>query len=85
MAVLVSSSQLIAQGEEPRLLPSTAEVLAAGMRFPAGQRLTVYLGSTSLAQGPSDALYLAAVPPAARVTIGHVTLRLSVLRQAVSR
>jgi hypothetical protein len=55
------------------------------VRIPAGQKLVVYLSSTSLAQDPGDALYLAAVQPGAQITIGRATLHLSVLRKAVSR
>jgi hypothetical protein len=56
------------------------------VRFAAGKRLVLYLSSTSLAQSPNDALYLGAVAdPAAQITIGKVTLKLSVLTRAVSR
>ena len=49
------------------------------------QKLVVYLSSTSLAQDPGDALYLAAVQPGAQITIGRATLHLSVLTKAVSK
>ena len=55
------------------------------MRIPAGKKLVLYLGSTSLAQSPANALYLAAVQPGAQITIGRATLKLSVLTKAVSR
>jgi hypothetical protein len=55
------------------------------VRFAAGQKLTLYLGSTSLAQSSANALYLAAVQPDASITIGRVTLNVSVLKRAVSR
>jgi hypothetical protein len=55
------------------------------VRIPAGKKLVVYLSSTSLAQDPADALYLAAVQPGAQITIGRATLRLSVLTKAVSK
>ena len=55
------------------------------VRIAAGQKLTLYLSSTSLAQSASDALYVAPVQPQARITIGRVALRLSVLKRAVSR
>jgi N-acetylmuramic acid 6-phosphate (MurNAc-6-P) etherase len=61
-----------------RLMDQTVEV-------PAGKKLTLYLGSTSLAQSSANALYLAAVQPDAKITIGRVTLNLSVLKKAVSR
>ena len=50
------------------------------------QKLVLYLSSTSLAQDPADALYLGAVTdPAAKITIGKVSLTLSVLKKAVSK
>jgi hypothetical protein len=55
------------------------------VRVAAGKKLVLYLSSTSLAQSSADALYLAAVPPSAHITIGRVTLNVSVLQQAVSR
>jgi hypothetical protein len=55
------------------------------VRFAAGQKLTLYLSSTSLAQSSANALYLAAVAPEAKITIGRVTLTVSKLRKAVSR
>jgi hypothetical protein len=55
------------------------------LRVPAGQRLVVYLSSTSTAQDPANALYLAGVQPASQITIGRATLTLSVLKKAVSR
>ena len=55
------------------------------LRIPAGKKLTLYLGSTSLAQSSANALYLAAVQPDAQITIGRVTLNVSVLKKAVSR
>ena len=53
--------------------------------IPAGKKLTLYLGPTSLAQSSANALYLASVSPDAQLTIGRVTLNLSLLKQAVSR
>jgi ABC-type branched-subunit amino acid transport system substrate-binding protein/alpha-beta hydrolase superfamily lysophospholipase len=63
---------------------ATIPLMNQAVRIPAGGRLTLYLGSTSLAQSPSNPLYLAAVAPDAKITIGRVTLELSVLRKAVS-
>jgi hypothetical protein len=54
------------------------------VRIAAGKKLVVYLSSTSLAQDPGDALYIAAVQPGAQITIGRATLKLSVLTKAVS-
>lgn len=64
---------------------ATIKLLNQVVRFPAGQRLTLYLSSTSLAQSTSNALYLAGVQPGAQITIGRATLALSVLKRAVSR
>jgi alpha-beta hydrolase superfamily lysophospholipase len=63
----------------------TIRLMNEAVRFAAGQKLIVYLSSTSLAQNPSDALYLGAVQPQSQITIERVTLNLSVLKQAVSR
>ena len=63
----------------------TIKLMNEAVRFAAGKKLVLYLSSTSLAQSSSDALYLAAVQPTAQITIGRVTLNLSVLKKAVSR
>jgi alpha-beta hydrolase superfamily lysophospholipase len=63
----------------------TIKLMNECVRFAAGKRLVLYLGPTSLTQSPANALYLASVQPEAKVTIGRVTLNLSVLKQAVSR
>jgi ABC-type branched-subunit amino acid transport system substrate-binding protein len=62
----------------------TIRLLNEAVRIPAGKRLVLYLSSTSLAQSTANALYLAAVQPGAQITIGRVTLNLSVLKKAVS-
>jgi len=64
---------------------ATIKLMNEAVRIPAGKKLVVYLSSTSLAQDPGDALYLAAVQPSAQITIGRATLHLSVLKKAVSR
>ena len=63
----------------------TIKLMNEAVRFAAGKKLVLYLSSTSIAQDPSDALYLAAVQPGAEITIGRVTLNVSVLKTAVSR
>jgi hypothetical protein len=63
----------------------TIKLMDEAVRFAAGKKLVLYLSSTSLAQSSSDALYLAAVQPASQITIGRVTLNLSVLKKAASR
>jgi alpha-beta hydrolase superfamily lysophospholipase len=64
---------------------ATIKLMNQALRVAAGQKLTLYLGSTSLVQSSANALYLAAVAPDAQITIGRVTLTLSKLKQAVSR
>jgi hypothetical protein len=62
------------------------KLMNEAVKFAAGKKLVLYLSSTSIAQDPSDALYLGAVTdPAATITIGKVTLKLSVLKKAVSK
>jgi alpha-beta hydrolase superfamily lysophospholipase len=63
----------------------TIKLMNEAVRVAAGKKLVLYLSSTSIAQDPSDALYLAAVQPDAAITIGRVTLNVSVLHKAVSR
>jgi pimeloyl-ACP methyl ester carboxylesterase len=64
---------------------ATIRLMDQAVRIGAGKRLVVYLSSTSTAQDPADALYLAGVQPDAQLTVGSATLRLSVLKRAVSR
>jgi alpha-beta hydrolase superfamily lysophospholipase len=64
---------------------ATIRLMNESVRFPAGKKLVLYLSSTSLAQSPSDPLYLAAVQPDAEITVGRVTLKLSMLKKAVSK
>jgi hypothetical protein len=62
------------------------KLMNEAVKFAAGKKLVLYLSSTSLAQNPSNALYLGAVTdPNAKITIGKVTLKLSVLKKAVSK
>jgi hypothetical protein len=63
----------------------TIKLMNEAVRVAAGKKLVLYLSSTSIAQDPGDALYLSAVQPGAEITIGRVTLNVSVLKQAVSR
>jgi alpha-beta hydrolase superfamily lysophospholipase len=63
----------------------TIKLMNEAVRIAAGKKLMLYLSSTSLAQDPGDALYIAAVQPGAQITIGRATLKLSVLTRAVSR
>jgi alpha-beta hydrolase superfamily lysophospholipase len=63
----------------------TIKLMNEAVRVAAGKKLVLYLSSTSLAQSSSNPLYLAAVQPGAEITIGRVTLNVSVLTKAVSR
>jgi branched-chain amino acid transport system substrate-binding protein len=64
---------------------ATIRLMDEAAKIPAGKKLTLYLSSTSLAQN-QDPLYIAAVnDPSAQITVGKVTLKLSVLKKAVSR
>jgi len=86
LAVQGSSTPITAGGVKLTAAAGTATIklMDEAVRFAAGKKLVLYLSSTSLAQSPSDALYLASVAPDANVTIGRVTLNLSVLKRAVS-
>ena len=64
---------------------ATINLMNQALDVPAGKKLTLYLASTSLAQSQANALYLASVQPDAKITIGRVTMNLSVLKKAVSR
>jgi alpha-beta hydrolase superfamily lysophospholipase len=64
---------------------ATIKLMSQALRVAAGKKLVVYLSSTSLAQDPGDALYLAGVQPGSQITIGRATLTLSMLKKAVSR
>jgi branched-chain amino acid transport system substrate-binding protein len=64
---------------------ATIRLLDEAVKVPAGKKLVLYLSSTSLAQSPANGLFLSAVQPSAQITIGKVTLKLSVLKKAVSR
>ncbi|HWC44507.1 MAG TPA: ABC transporter substrate-binding protein, partial [Casimicrobiaceae bacterium] len=63
---------------------ATIRLMNESVRFPAGKKLVLYLGPTSLIQDPGNGVYIASVPPTARITIGKLTLKLSVLKKAVS-
>jgi alpha-beta hydrolase superfamily lysophospholipase len=64
---------------------ATISLMSQAVEVPAGKKLTLYLGPTSLAQSSANALYLSTVSPDAQLTIGRVTLNVSVLKKAVSR
>jgi alpha-beta hydrolase superfamily lysophospholipase len=87
LAVQGSSTPITAGGVKLKSASGTVTIklMDEAVRFAAGKKLVLYLSSTSLAQSTSDALYLASVAPDAKVTIGRVTLNLSVLKRAVSR
>ena len=64
----------------------TIKLASQATFIPRGSRLTLTLGSSSLAQSPSNLLYLdLPMPPAARVRIGNAVLTLPGLRTPVTR
>jgi predicted acyl esterase len=63
----------------------TIRLMNEAVRFAAGKKLVLYLSSASVAQDPGDTLYVTPVSPQARITIGRVTLNISVLKRAVSK
>ena len=64
----------------------TIRLMDEAVKVAAGKKLVLYLSSTSVGPTGNFGLYLAAVSdPAAQVTIGKVTLKLSVLKKAVSK
>jgi branched-chain amino acid transport system substrate-binding protein len=88
LAVAGSSTPITAGGVKLNAASGTATIklMDEAVKIPAGKKLTLYLSSTSLAQNPNDALYLNSVSSStAQITIGRVTLKLSVLKKAVSR
>jgi alpha-beta hydrolase superfamily lysophospholipase len=88
LAVAGSSTPITAGGAKITASSGTVTIklMNEAVKLAAGKRLVLYLSSTSLAQDPGDALYLGAVTdPAAKITIGKVSLKLSVLKKAVSK
>ena len=64
----------------------TIRLIDTATLIPRGSRLRVYIAATSQKQDPSNLLYLdLGLPRGARLTVGSGSLRLSVLRKAVSR
>jgi pimeloyl-ACP methyl ester carboxylesterase len=64
---------------------ATIKLMNESVKFAAGKKLVLYLGPTSLVQDPGDAVYIASVQPTAQITLGKATLKLSVLKKAVSK
>jgi alpha-beta hydrolase superfamily lysophospholipase len=87
LAISGNPSPITAGGVKLNAASGTAiiKLMDEAVRIPAGKKLVVYLGSTSLAQSSANALYLSAVQPDAQITIGRATLKLSVLTKAVSK
>jgi predicted acyl esterase len=64
----------------------TIQLASQATFVPRGSRLTLTLGSSSLAQSPSNLLYLdLPMPPSARVRVGSAVLTLPGLRTPVTR
>ena len=88
LAVQGTATPITAGGTKVKASAGTVTIrlLNEAVRFAAGKRLVLYLSSTSIAQTGNIGLYLGAVSdPAAQITIGKVTLKLSVLKKAVSK
>jgi len=88
LAVAGNSTPITAGGIKLNAASGTATIklMDEAVKIPAGKKLTLYLSSTSLAQSQGNALYLNSVSSStAQITIGKVTLKLSVLKTAVSR
>jgi len=64
---------------------ATIRLMNESVLVPAGKRLVVTIGATSTVQSSANALYLDDVQPGSSITIGRMTLKLSVLQKAVSR
>jgi hypothetical protein len=64
---------------------ATIRLMNESVLAPAGKRLVVTIGATSTVQSSANALYLDDVQPGSSITIGRMTLKLSVLQKAVSR
>ena len=63
---------------------ATIKLMNQAVRVASGQKLVLYLSSTSLAPSSASGIYSAAVAPGAQITIGRVTLNVSKLKKAVS-
>jgi predicted acyl esterase len=71
---------------KPGVQKLTLKLASQATFIPRGSRLTLTLGSSSLAQSASNVLYLdLPMPPAARVRIGNAVLTLPGLRTPVTR
>jgi len=82
------TSTPISEGGTRIVKPSgvaTIRLMNEAALVPAGKRLVVTLGATSTVQASANALYLDDVQPGSSITIGRMTLKLSMLTKAVSR
>jgi predicted acyl esterase len=83
-----ASTVVVSEGGASTLLRSRGELtirlISDATVIPRGSRLRLTLAGASTAQDPANLLYLEGVPPGARITIGKVSLKLPVLRRAVS-
>ncbi len=64
---------------------ATIRLMDEAVLVPRGAKLTVTLGATSVVQSSANALYLDDVQPGSSITLGRATLKLSILKQPVSR
>ena len=63
---------------------ATIKLMNQAVRVASGQKLVLYLSSTSLAPSSASGIYSAAVARGAQITIGRVILNVSKLKKAVS-
>jgi alpha-beta hydrolase superfamily lysophospholipase len=89
VAVLSFGSTVVSEGGTTTQLTATPRtvrirLLNEAVRIPKRARLTLTLAAVSTAQNPANLLYARDVTPGATLTVGRVTLSLSVLRRPVS-
>jgi alpha-beta hydrolase superfamily lysophospholipase len=90
VAVLSFGSTVVSEGgvPTPRLTtkPRTVRIrlFDEAVRIPRGARLTLTLAATSTAQSRANLVYAREVPAGSKLTVGKVTLSLSVLKKPVS-
>jgi len=90
VAVLSFGSTVVSEGGVPTanltVKPRTIRIklLDEAVRIPRGARLTVTLAATSTAQSRTNLLYAREVPAGSTLSVGKVTLSLSVLKKPVS-
>jgi alpha-beta hydrolase superfamily lysophospholipase len=90
VAVLSYGNTVVSEGGTTTQLsarPRTVRIrlMNEAVTIPRGARLTLTLAAVSTAQSSANLLYARDVPPGSTLTVGRVTLALSVLRRPVTR